>query len=74
MVSKMLIGRDQIDLRLDYKGLNLDGPSKCSPLVVCVGDRVDRWSLIEITEKELLKLISQKKSISGLADALRSAK
>lgn len=70
-VSKLLVDRDRIDIRLDYKGLNLDGPSEYTPLVVCADNRVDHWRLIEVSEKELLNLIGKKNSLAELASALR---
>lgn len=73
-VSKVLAGRDQIDIRLDYKGLNLDGPSDCTPLVVCAANRIDHWRLINTSEDKLLDLIGQKKSLAELASALRESK
>jgi hypothetical protein len=51
---------------IEYKGLILDEPCKCKPLVICSGNSVKRYAMKNINANEIDKIISSADTIEKL--------
>jgi hypothetical protein len=64
-------GGNHLVVKIQYRGLTLDGPLGCRPVVVCLDKQVRRHLIKLLSEKDLLRDLEKMKNMVELENYLK---